>query len=260
MNGDNCYFNVRLEFDKRIVDEVIQKAILEGTAGYVCSIESNNLTIANKNPEFLTVVNHALINICDGSILAKLLGLLHQKPFSPYIGADLFLKYIRMGKYKQYFLGNTQEVLDGLKNNLIRLDPKIEHMRFETLPFCRVDEFDYRAIANRINADSPDIIWISLGAPKQEFFMNKLQPYLKRGVMFGFGAIFNFNAGTGRVRRAPRWMLAGNLEWLYRACEEPRKNVPRYYRFLKELPRMIRKEKNKLKNVPFRSPRSDTFP
>jgi N-acetylglucosaminyldiphosphoundecaprenol N-acetyl-beta-D-mannosaminyltransferase len=249
MNCENYFFNVKLEFDKEIVDNVIQDAISKGKVGYVCSIESNNLTEANKNPDFLTVVNGALINICDGSVLAKILGFLHKKPFSSYIGADLFLKYIRMCKYKQYFLGNTQEVLDGLKNNLSKIDPKINNMSFETLPFCKVEKFDYQSIAEKINVDSPDIIWVSLGAPKQEFFMNKLQPYLKRGVMFGFGAIFNFNARTGNVRRAPRWMLACKLEWLYRACEEPKKNIPRYYRFLKELPHLMKEEKYKLKTI-----------
>ncbi|MDR2809435.1 MAG: WecB/TagA/CpsF family glycosyltransferase [Tannerellaceae bacterium] len=241
-----------MEFDKSKVDEAIQHAISEGIAGYVCSIESNNLTVANRNPEFLTVVNQALVNICDGSILAKLLGCLHKKHFSPYIGADLFLKYVRMRKYRQYFLGNTPEILEGLKKNLSRMDPQIRTMRFETLPFRKVEDFDYRSIADKINADRPDIIWVSLGAPKQEFFMNKLQPYLRRGVMFGFGAIFNFNAGRGHVRRAPRWMRAVSLEWLYRACEEPRKNIPRYYGFLKELPHLIREEKKKLKNIPLR--------
>ena len=86
-------------------------------------------------------------------------------------------------------------------------------MRFETLPFRKVDEFDYQGIAQMINEDGPDIIWVSLGAPKQEMFMNRLQPYLHRGVMFGFGAIFNFNAGVGNVKRAPDWMLKLKLEW-----------------------------------------------
>jgi N-acetylglucosaminyldiphosphoundecaprenol N-acetyl-beta-D-mannosaminyltransferase len=43
-------------------------------------------------------------------------------------------------------------------------------------------------------------------------------------------------------------MLACKLEWLYRACEEPEKNIPRYYRFLKKLPSLIKAERNKLKN------------
>ena len=243
------YFNVNLEFDKDALDKTIFDAIADGTPGYVCSVESNNLTVANTRPDFLEVLNGALVNNCDGSVLAKILGRIHKRPLESYIGADIFIKYVEMRRFRQYFLGNTEEVLAGLKENLSRIDPAIAGMRFETLPFRKVDEFDYQAIADAINADNPDIIWVSLGAPKQEEFMSRLKPYLKRGVMFGFGAIFNFNAGVGKVKRAPKWMLRMRLEWLYRAFNEPKKNVPRYWNFIKILPRLVREEKSKLKQA-----------
>jgi len=238
----NKYFNVCLEFDAGRVDEIIQSTISEKGKGYVCSIESNNLTYANKHPDFLKVVNGAMVNICDGSNIARLLGKIYSKPYKPYIGADLFLKYVRMCRYKQYFLGNTRLVLDGLKDSLSQIDPDIVSMPFEELPFLAVNEFDYPGIASQINREKPDIIWVSLGAPKQEQFMNLLLPHLDRGVMFGFGAIFNFYAGTGKVKRAPRRMLKLRLEWLYRAFEEPKKNVPRYWNFIKILPSLVYRE------------------
>lgn len=241
------YFNVLLEFDKAQLDKTIFEAIENGTVGYSCSVESNNLTVANKNPEFLKVLNGALVNNCDGSVLAKILGKIHHEPLDSYIGADIFIKYIKMKKFKQFFLGNTEEVLAGLRENLSKIDPKIADMRFETLPFRKVDEFDYQGIADMINAENPDIIWVSLGAPKQEMFMSRLQPYLKRGVMFGYGAIFNFNAGVGEVKRAPQWMLNLRLEWLHRALEQPQKNIPRYWNFVKILPRLIWEERKKVK-------------
>ena len=153
-----------------------------------------------------------------------------------------------MKKYRQYFLGNTDEVLSGLQENLSIIDNNITCMKFKSLPFKSVEDFDYKSIADEINKDNPDIIWVSLGAPKQEYFMYHLQPYLNRGVMFGFGAIFNFNAGkASKVKRAPKWMLILRLEWLYRAFEEPKKNIPRYWRFIKLLPVLIHKEKKQLK-------------
>ncbi len=243
------YFNVNLEFDKERLDSAIFNAIEEGTPGYVCSVESNNLTVANTRPDFLDVINGALVNNCDGSVLAKILGKIHGKPLNSYIGADIFIKYVKLRRFRQYFLGNTEEVLAGLRENLTHIDPKITDMKFETLPFRKVDEFDYKGIAEKINADNPDIIWVSLGAPKQEEFMARLKPYLNRGVMFGFGAIFNFNAGVGKVKRAPGWMLKMKLEWLYRAFNEPKKNVPRYWRFIKILPRLIKEERRKLKSA-----------
>lgn len=245
---DKTYFNVKIEFDKEKLDNTIFNAIENGIVGYSCSVESNNLTVANKNPEFLKVLNGALVNNCDGSVLAKILGKIHHEPLDSYIGADIFIKYIKMCKFKQFFLGNTPEVLAGLRENLSKIDPKIKDMRFETLPFRKVDEFDYQGIADMINAENPDIIWVSLGAPKQEMFMSRLQPYLKRGVMFGYGAIFNFNAGVGEVKRAPQWMLNLRLEWLHRALEQPQKNIPRYWGFIKILPQLIREERNKVRS------------
>ncbi|MDD4515333.1 WecB/TagA/CpsF family glycosyltransferase [Massilibacteroides sp.] len=242
------YFNVNLEFDKTKVDKIIQSTIANKGKGYVCSIESNNLTIANTNPAFLNVVNNALVNICDGSNIARILGRIHKQNLTSYIGADLFTKYVSLCRYKQYFLGNTDEVLAGLRTNLSMVDPTIEDMPFIGLPFRTVENFDYQEIAHRINEYSPDIIWVSLGAPKQEEFMFRLLPYIDRGVMFGFGAIFNFNAGgAGQVKRAPNWMLKLKLEWLYRAFEEPKKNIPRYAKFIKILPRLINDEYNRIK-------------
>jgi N-acetylglucosaminyldiphosphoundecaprenol N-acetyl-beta-D-mannosaminyltransferase len=139
-------------------------------------------------------------------------------------------------------LGNTRLILDGLSENLSKIDPAIQTMSFEELPFRKVEDFDYKDIAEIINKEKPDIIWVSLGAPKQEFFMARLLPYLDQGIMFGFGAIFNFNAGAGNVKRAPQWMLKLKMEWLYRAIEEPKKNIPRYWGFIKILPKLIFQE------------------
>ena len=83
------YFNVELEFDKHRVDAIIQDTILAKGKGYVCSVESNNLTIGNKSSAFLKVLNGALVNICDGSVLALILGVIHGQRFESYIGADL---------------------------------------------------------------------------------------------------------------------------------------------------------------------------
>jgi N-acetylglucosaminyldiphosphoundecaprenol N-acetyl-beta-D-mannosaminyltransferase len=247
MKIEQKYFNVKLEFDKDKIDSTIQTTIANNGKGYVCSVESNNLTVANKSPEFLEVVNGSLINICDGSLIAKILSLIYKQNFNSYIGADLFIKYIKMCKYKQFFLGNSREILDGLQKNLSKIDVAISSMKFQELPFKKVEEFDYIRIAELINKEKPDIIWVSLGAPKQEFFMSYLLPYLGRGVMFGFGAIFNFNSGIGKVRRAPKFLRNIYLEWLYRAYNEPRKNVPRYCRFVKILPKLIIQELVKIK-------------
>ena len=49
------------------------------------------------------------------------------------------------------------------------------------------------------------------------------------------------------MKRAPKWMLAMRLEWLHRAFEQPKKNIPRYWNFIKTLPRLIKEERSKVK-------------
>ena len=86
-----------------------------------------------------------------------------------------------------------------------------------------VEEFDYANIAKEIETDEADIIWIALGAPKQEYFMDRLKPHLKRGVMIAVGAVFKFYSGV-EARRAPKWIIKWHLEFVYRIFREPRSN------------------------------------
>lgn len=233
------YFNIKLEFDKEKVDSIIEDAIKNGGKGYVCSVEGNIFANAYSNPKYLNIINNSLVNICDGSSIAFLASIYHRKKFSTYIGADLFITYIKQKKYRYFFLGNTPEGLSGLKSNFIKLNPSIGQMSFETLPFEKVENFNYQEIADTINRDNPDIIWVSLGAPKQEEFMYRILPYLKRGVMFGFGAIFDFYSGVTKIKRAPKIFLALKMEWFYRLIKEPRKQGKRIANYLKILPRII---------------------
>ena len=86
-----------------------------------------------------------------------------------------------------------------------------------------------------------DIIWIALGAPKQEMFMSKLKPYLKRGVMIAVGAAFKFYSDTDE-RRAPQWMLKTHLECVFRIMCSPKKQLKRCSMIILTLPRLLIEE------------------
>lgn len=240
------YFNIGFVFEHDKVDAIIEDHIYNDKAGYVCSLDGNNFSIAMNDPEHLKVLNSAIVNNCDSTWVPTMVNRIYGTNYSNYCGADLFLDYIGRKKYKQFFLGSSRKVLDGLKKEMTKIDPAIANMRFEELPFRKVEEFDYQGIAEMINEEAPDIIWVSLGAPKQEQFMYRLQPYLKRGVMFGFGAIFNFYSGLEDApKRAPQWMIKLHLEFLYRIFAEPKKQLARCSNILKTLPRAYREEKKR---------------
>ncbi|MDO4196650.1 MAG: WecB/TagA/CpsF family glycosyltransferase [Prevotellaceae bacterium] len=130
----------------------------------------------------------------------------------------------------------------GLKKNLTeQFNPDCEGMTFYELPFLRVEEFDYPAIAKMIEDDGADIIWMALGAPKQEQFMARLNPYLKRGVQIAVGEAFKFYSGTGE-KYAPR-VLHDAVEELHVVLHHPlKKQLKRCWGIVSTLPGMLWRE------------------
>ena len=235
------YLGVSIEFSLSEIHERIRKHIQnELTPSYVCASERNVVSTSLRDNNYKNILNNSYVNICDGGIVALLISILRFQWFSPCVGAELFLDIINEKKYKQVFLGNTNDVLEGLKNNLSRIDPKIDDMIFLPLPFKDdVKDFNYEEIAHKINDFRPDIVWVSLGAPKQERFINYLTPKLDKGLLFAFGAIFNFYSGINSMRRAPYLLRKIRLEWLFRMIQEPKKNGLRNIRFILDLPKLI---------------------
>ena len=239
------YFGINFEFDHKKVDEIIDRYIREDKPGYVCSLDGNNFSVAMNNKAHLDLLNGAIVNNVDSTWVPAMVNKIYGTDYKNYCGADLFLDYIKRRKYKQFFLGASKKVLDGLKKEMTKLDPAVDTMRFEELPFRKVEEFDYEGIAAMINEDAPDIIWVSLGCPKQEQFMQRLQPHLKRGVMFGFGAIFNFYSGLEDApKRAPQWMIKLRLEFLYRIFAEPKKQLKRSNKKINKMENKFKKNKS----------------
>ena len=92
-------------------------------------------------------------------------------------------------------------------------------------PFRKLTEEEDAEITDMIRSSGAELIWVGLGAPKQERWM-AAHKGLFDGVMLGVGAGFDFHAGT--VKRAPKaWQKLG-LEWLYRLMSDPKRLFRRY--------------------------------
>lgn len=238
------YFNIRYEFDKKAVHESIDRQLKKNEAGYICVADGVILNTANRDPEYLNVVNGGMFSICDSSYVPLYIRWIYGRRFEQYCGSQIFMDIIRSRKYRMIFMGTSQAILDGLKENLIHENPDVAQMKFVELPFRKVGEFDYPEIARMVESDGADIIWVALGAPKQEIFMSRLKPYLHRGVMIAVGAAFKFFSGT-EVSRAPRWMIRCHLEFVHRIFKEPRKQLVRCAGILGSLPRLLWQERRR---------------
>lgn len=238
------YFNVKLEFNHSVLEEtVFNIANSRNQKGYACFVDLNSLVYANKHLDILDVINKAKVNSCDGSYIAMAASKLHNTKLKEYIGPDFFKKFIYKNN-KHLIIGNTEEVFKKIKTK-VELIQKI-NLNYLPLPYKKVDEFDYIAIANFINEWSPDYIWVSLGAPKQEQFMNILEPKLERGMLLGVGAALNYF--SGEIKDIPGWTKQLHIIWIYRIFTEPKKQIGRMVKILIDFPKIYADEKTKLNN------------
>lgn len=235
------YFGIRYEFDRELVQERIAQFVANSQVEYICVTDGVIVDNVNRNEDYRKVVNGSAFSICDSSYVPLYIKWIYGRQYQQYCGSQIFKDIVSMRKYRMYFMGTSQEILDGLKRNISEWNPDVAGMNFYELPFCSVDEFDYPAIAKRIDDSGADIIWIALGAPKQEIFMSRLKPYLKHGVMIAVGAAFKFYSGI-EARRAPTWMVRMHMEFIYRIICEPRKQLRRCWGIINSLPRLLFKE------------------
>lgn len=242
------YFNIRYEFEREAIWQSIDKQLNESKANYICVADGVILNIANREPDYLRVVNGGMFSICDSSYVPIYIKWIYGLKYRQYCGSQIFMDIVKMKKYRMFFMGTSNDILNGLKNTISEYDSRIENMSFYELPFCKVDEFDFKAIAEMVNNDGADIIWVALGAPKQEIFMSKLKPYLKRGVMIAVGAVFKFYSGGADVKRAPEWMVKTHLEFVYRIFSEPKKQIKRCAWIVRTLPGLLIEEINRKKS------------
>ena len=242
----NTYFNINYEFDRQTIWNQIDEQLQKEGARYICVADGNILQMVHKDLEYRRIVNESLFSICDSSWVPVFLKRLYGVEYQQYCGSQIFEDLTDRKQYRQFFIGTSQQILDGLRNELSKKDPSVSNMTFFAPPFCKVEDFDYPAIAKMINEDNPDIIWVALGAPKQENFMFRLQPFLQRGVMIGVGAVFNFYCGLENApKRAPKWMIDHHMEFVYRVFSEPKKQLQRCHQIVATLPKIYREEKRK---------------
>lgn len=238
-------FNIHIEFDSKVFCKTVEGFIAKRQKAYVCVVDGNVITMAQKDLRYREIVNGANINTCDGSSISMMANSLYGTHYSAFNGPELFEYYIER-PYRHVLVGNTQKKVEQIKAKVTEkgLTVDLQHV---DVPFVAVEEFDYPTIAKQINALNPDIVWVSLGAPKQEKFIHNIFPYIQQGVLFGIGAAFNFY--TGDLNNNKNEIGGLRFIWLERLLKEPKKQMKRLGGFLRVLPKMYWEERKRAKLV-----------
>lgn len=237
----STYFRINYEFDREAVHRRISERLKEPGSDYISVADGVILNTANRRPDYLEVINSGMFAICDSGYVPLYLRWIYGMHVEQYCGSQIFADIVGSRRYRMAFLGTRTEVLEGLRRELMAMNPDVDGMLFYELPFLSVDKFDYPAIARMLREDGADIVWVALGAPKQEIFMSLLKPHLDHGVMIAVGAAFKFYSGAD-VARAPRWMVEHHLEFAHRIYKEPRKQLRRCADIVRTLPILLWQE------------------
>ncbi len=201
---------------------------VRGRAQYISFVGMHSMTESQSDPVLKDALNGSGLAVADGMSmvwLARYHGFdLERRVYGP----EFMLKFSEATVSKSirhFFYGGAKGVAQSLAENMQQRFPGLIVAGLYSPPFRPLTEDEEKEVAKKIKDAQADILWVGLGAPKQEKWMYA-HTYLDVPVMAGVGAAFDLN--TGRLKQAPGWMQENGLEWLFRLYAEPRRLWRRY--------------------------------
>jgi N-acetylglucosaminyldiphosphoundecaprenol N-acetyl-beta-D-mannosaminyltransferase len=195
---------------------------------YVCFANVHMVIEASHDPDFKRVVNQATIVAPDGKPLSVFLKHLHGIKQDRVCGMDILPDLLRRAEEcgrSVYFYGGEQRVLDAIESRAKKEFPNLRIAGLYSPPFRQLTAEEKQQDINRIRDSGADLVFVSLGCPKQEKWMAE---HVKKinACFLGLGQAFSVYAGL--EKRLPKWMRALCLEWVYRLVQEPKRLWRRY--------------------------------
>ncbi len=183
---------------------------------------------AQLRPEFHEVLSNTDLNCPDGAPVFWLLKL--QDADAEKISGPDFLpmfceQSVQLG-HKHFFYGGAPGVPDKAAEVLRARFPGINIVGHHAPPFRDLTESEGAEIIDQINASGADVVWVSLGCPRQEWWMNEYGRKLNAKVVLAVGQATDIIAGA--KSRCPTVMSKLGLEWAYRLGKDPRRLWKRY--------------------------------
>lgn len=178
-------------------------------------IAMNANKILNESDELKKIVN-SNISYPDG--FGVVLCLRQKKVDAIQIpGCELWIDIIKKNPTKKYFfIGSTEIVIQKVIQNLKNEFPNINISGFRNGYFERQSQINQ--IKEKLKKLKPDLIFVAMGSPKQEFFMSELKKVYNSTYM-GLGGSFDIYSGL--KKRAPKLFIRLKLEWFFRLITEP---------------------------------------
>ncbi|MBN2476311.1 MAG: WecB/TagA/CpsF family glycosyltransferase [Pirellulales bacterium] len=208
---------------------VILDAARRRRSGVVSLHAVHALMTAAGDPALRDAVNTFDMVGPDGQPVRWALRLVHGVRLRERVyGPELMLRLCERAAAERvpiYLYGALPETIRALHANLVTRYPRLVVAGAESPPFRPLSDAELEQTIRRIESSGAGIVFLGLGAPKQDWFAYRHRQRI-RAVQVCVGAAFDFHAGNKRT--APQWMQRRGLEWLFRLCCEPRRLWRRY--------------------------------
>lgn len=190
----------------------------------------NNVIWAQKDEKLKELYQSADYCTADGVPLVWASSWLGKPIASRSTGYDILPKFAKIAAEKGftfYFLGGAEGVAEDAANNLSIDNPNLKVVGLSSPPFKKqFSKEDINEMADKINEVNPNVVWVCMTAPKQDFLIAELLPKINANIAIGIGA--SLDVVAGRFKRPPKWIQNNGLEWFYRLVNEPKRLFKRY--------------------------------
>ncbi len=195
----------------------------------VCN--TNTLVRSYKDSELQNKINAFKIRVPDGFPVAKASNIIYKNEQKRVDGYNIFHRTLEKGlknNLTHYFFGSDELIIKKLKSELLKKYPNLIILGHTCPPYLNYEELVHDEFVNDLIEKKPDIVWVSLGFPKQEEFIDLLLKNNNLDSNFAaVGAVFEWSAGT--KIKAPEILANIGLEWIFRLIQEPRRLFKRYF-------------------------------
>ena len=195
----------------------------------IAATSMHGVVEAQHDPSFKEILNATDLVVPDGMPLVWLGRrqghFLRRRVYGP----DLLLAFCKENSekgYRHFFYGGEPGVADHLAASLKARFPGLNVVGTCSPPYRPLNATEDEEIVEMIRSAAPDVLWVGLGAPKQERWMHNHKAQLRVPVLVCVGAAFDML--SGRRKQAPPWMREHGLEWFFRLLQEPRRLWRRY--------------------------------
>ena len=194
-------------------------------------IAMNAGKVGRSSEEMVSIINRN-VGYADGIAAVEVLKKRGVKAATKIPGCELWLEIVSK-KYKDstfYLVGGKQEVIDSVVERLQKDYPGIRIVGYRN---GYLSEQDERLLIEDVASKKPDVVFVAMGSPKQELLMERMQNR-HQAIYQGLGG--SFDVYTGRMKRAPEWLVKHNLEGPYRVMTDLKK----WKRFVQDLWVMVK--------------------